>query len=70
MRTRFATETRAVGTDERARQKVRRYGRRFGIGILMIRRLLLPAVRRRAERRWLRSPLSRRPLDGGGNVVA
>jgi hypothetical protein len=50
--TRFATETRAAATDARARAKFRAYWRRFGIGILMIRWLLLPAVRRRAEQRW------------------
>jgi hypothetical protein len=50
--TRFATETRVVATDEQARTKFRWYWRKFGIGILMIRRLLLPAVRRQAERQW------------------
>ena len=51
-RTRFATETRAVATDDGARAKFRRYWRTFGIGIAAIRWLLLPAVRREAERRW------------------
>jgi hypothetical protein len=50
--TRFATETRVVATDAQARAKFRRYWRRFGIGIVMIRRLLLPAIRRQAEREW------------------
>ena len=50
--TRFATETRAAATDAQARDKFRTYWRRFGVGILMIRWLLLPAVRRRAEQRW------------------
>lgn len=50
--TRFATETRVCATDEQARDKFRRYWRVFGIGILMIRWLLLPAIRRQAERRW------------------
>ena len=50
--TRFATETRAVATDAQARARFRRYWRRFSVGILMIRWLLLPAVRRRAEQRW------------------
>jgi len=50
--TRFATETRAVATDEPARIKFRRYWRKFGIGIVLIRLVLLPAVRRRAERIW------------------
>jgi hypothetical protein len=50
--TRFSTETRVVATDEQARAKFRRYWRAFGIGIMMIRLLLVPAVRREAERRW------------------
>jgi hypothetical protein len=50
--TRFATETRVVATDAQARAKFRRYWRRFRIGIVMIRRLLLPAIRRRAEQQW------------------
>lgn len=50
--TRFATETRVGATDAHARTKFRRYGRIFGIGIVMIRRLLLPALRRQAERQW------------------
>ena len=51
-RTRFASETRAVATEEGARRKFRRYWRVFGIGIRMIRWLMLPAIRREAERRW------------------
>ncbi len=50
--TRFATETRAVATDERARIKFRRYWRRFGAGIVLIRLVLLPALRKQAERLW------------------
>ena len=50
--TRFATETRVVATDAQARAKFRRYWRRFSIGIVMIRRFLLPAIRRQAERQW------------------
>ena len=49
-RTRLATETRVAATDEGARKKFRRYWRRFGAGIVLIRLLLLPAVRRQAER--------------------
>jgi hypothetical protein len=51
-RCRFATETRAVATDSEAQAKFRTYLRRFGIGMAMIRWLLLPAIRREAERRW------------------
>lgn len=54
-RTRLSSETRVVGTDAAARVRFRRYWRLFGAGILMIRWLLLPAVRREAERRWRRS---------------
>jgi len=50
--TRFATETRVVATNEWARLKFKRYFRLFGIGIVLIRRLMLPAVRRKAERRF------------------
>lgn len=50
--TRFATETRVAATDEQSRTKFRGYWRKFRFGIVLIRRLLLPAVRREAERRW------------------
>jgi len=53
--TRFVTETRVAATDENARRKFRRYWRIFGMGILMIRWLLVPAVRREAERRHRRT---------------
>jgi len=49
--TRFATETRATATDEASRVKFRRYWGFAGPGIMLIRKLLLPAVRREAERR-------------------
>lgn len=50
--TRFAQETRAVATDERARRKFRRYWRWARFGIVAIRLLMMPAVRREAERHW------------------
>jgi hypothetical protein len=50
--TRFATETRALATDEQSRVRFRKYWRKFGTGIVLIRLLLLPAVRRKAERQW------------------
>jgi hypothetical protein len=50
--TRLATETRVVATDEASRIKFKRYWRMFAIGILMIRRLLLRAIRRQASREW------------------
>jgi hypothetical protein len=50
--TRFGQETRVVATDEHARMKFRRYWRWARFGIIAIRLLMLPAVRREAERRW------------------
>jgi hypothetical protein len=50
--TRFGQETRAVATDEQARVKFLRYWRWARFGIVAIRLLMLPAVRREAERRW------------------
>ena len=50
--TQFATETRVVATDEQARKKFRLYWRKFGAGIILIRLVLLPVIRRRAERIW------------------
>src|SRR5262249_37289871 len=54
--TRFSSETRAVATDESARRKFRRYWRYVGIGIIAIRRLIGPAIRREAERRYRNLP--------------
>jgi hypothetical protein len=51
-KTRFAHETRAVATDDGARKKFRRYWRWARFGIIAIRLLMLPAIRRRAERQW------------------
>lgn len=48
--TRFAHEVRAAGTDEAARNKFARYWRWARFGIVAIRLLLLPAIRRAAER--------------------
>lgn len=50
--TRFSHETRAVATDAQARTKFRRYWRWARFGIVSIRLLLLPTIRREAERRW------------------
>lgn len=52
-RTRLATETRVEPTDLAARRKFRRYWRKAGMGIVLIRWLGLPGMRREAERRWL-----------------
>ncbi|HRC84447.1 MAG TPA: hypothetical protein PK413_02425 [Thermoanaerobaculia bacterium] len=51
-RTLFAHETRVVATDEGARRKFRRYWRWARFGIIGIRLLLMPAIRRQAERRF------------------
>jgi len=50
--TTLATETRVVATDAEARRKFLRYWRWARFGIIPIRRLLLPAIARRAEREW------------------
>ena len=59
--TRLAQETRAVATDAVARAKFLRYWRWARFGIIAIRLLMLPAVRREAERRWAaeRGPTAR-----------
>lgn len=49
--TRFRSETRALATDDAARSEFRRYWRWARWGIVLIRWILLPAVRREAERR-------------------
>jgi hypothetical protein len=50
--TRLRTETRALATDEGARRRFRRYWRLAQVGIVLIRWLALPAIRRQAERRY------------------
>jgi hypothetical protein len=55
----YVTETRAVATDAQARARFRRYWRWARVGIVAIRLLLLPAVRREAERRWSLDRLAR-----------
>lgn len=57
-RCRFAHETRVVATDEPARRRFRRYWRWARFGIVSIRLLLMPAVRRAAERTWRRGAAS------------
>lgn len=51
-RTRLATETRVVTNDAASLAKFRRYWRWARFGIVAIRWLVLPAIRRDAERRW------------------
>jgi hypothetical protein len=50
--TRLAQETRAVATDAESRIRFLRYWRWARFGIIAIRLLLLPAVRKAAEARW------------------
>jgi hypothetical protein len=50
--TRFGSETRVRATDGAARTKFLRYWRWAGFGIVLIRWLMLPAIRREAERRY------------------
>jgi hypothetical protein len=66
-RTRFSHETRVVATDETARRRFRRYWRWARFGIVGIRYLLVPAVRREAERRWATERL---PGAGAGGGVS
>ena len=47
----FRTETRVSTTDPSARRKFRWYWARFSPGIVLIRRMMLGAVKREAERR-------------------
>lgn len=53
-RTRFSHETRVAATDPESRRRFARYWRWARVGIIGIRLLLMPAIRRRAERRWRR----------------
>ena len=54
-KTRFSHETRAIATDETARRRFLAYWRWARFGIVGIRYLMLPAVRRGAEARWERT---------------
>ena len=55
---RLRTETRVTTTDPRSRRLFRRYWAAFSAGIQVIRRLLLAAARREAERRAREKPSS------------
>lgn len=50
--TRFTTDTRVEATDAAARRKFRWYWRAFGLGVVLIRVMLLRAIKREAERRY------------------
>ena len=58
-RTLFRTQTRALSTDAQARRKFRGYWRRVGIGVILIRKLMLRALRREAERCYRELPRPR-----------
>jgi hypothetical protein len=45
--------------DVEAQAGFRRYYRRFSVGMVLVRLLLLPALRREAERRWRVLPSTR-----------
>ena len=49
--TRFSTETRAVATDLAARRKFMRYWRVFGAGVVLIRVMMLAALKHEVARR-------------------
>jgi hypothetical protein len=57
-RSRFVTRTRVVTTDPEARRRFRRYWAPMSAGILLIRYLSLPMVKREAERQTQPSCLS------------
>lgn len=57
--TRFRTQTRAVATDLAARRKFMRYWRVFGAGVVLIRVVMVAALKREVERRM--RTLQRRP---------
>jgi hypothetical protein len=56
-----ASETRAVATDNRARAKFQPYWRRFGMGAILIRWLILRALRRALKQKPQAGP--RCPVD-------
>ena len=58
--TSFRTETRVLATDENARRKFRAYWRKFGMGIVLIRWLIVPALKKHAEQRHNAEKMRRR----------
>lgn len=56
--TRLCTQTRAEATDAAARTKFAKYWSRYSIGIRLIRRFLLKAIKREAERSYKRRTAS------------
>ena len=62
---RFASETRALPTDEEAARKFHRYWLATSAGIKTIRRLVGPRIKRESERRWREGRVSRVDVAAG-----
>jgi hypothetical protein len=65
-RSRFVTRTRVVTTDPAARRRFRRYWGPMSAGIILIRYVSLPMVKREAERRARHRRGDQLPADPGG----
>jgi hypothetical protein len=65
-RSRFVTRTRVVTTDPVARRRFRRYWGPMSAGIILIRYVSLPMVKREAERRARHRRGDQLPADPGG----
>jgi hypothetical protein len=61
--TRFRTETRVLPIGEDARKKFQAYWRKFGIGIVMIRWLIAPALKEKSERRYRAEKMTQPPAE-------
>jgi hypothetical protein len=65
-RSRFVTRTRVVTTDPESRRRFRRYWAPMSAGIILIRYLSLPMVKREAERRARHPDVDQLPTDPAG----
>jgi hypothetical protein len=65
-RSRFVTRTRAVTTDPESRRRFRRYWAPMSAGIILIRYLSLPMVKRESERRARHPAGGQPPTDPAG----
>jgi hypothetical protein len=65
-RSRFVTRTRVVTTDHESRRRFRRYWAPMSAGIILIRYVSLPMVKREAERRARHRRGDQLPTDPGG----
>jgi hypothetical protein len=65
-RSRFVTRTRVVATDPQSRRRFRRYWAPMSAGIILIRYLSLPMVKREAERRARHPAGGQPPTDPAG----